>query len=182
MPWYRPRIGAVVSRHSSSSVSCCAKTSPALNCSMPRSRAAGGGSAQRARASSFGAPGGCRFGGRADFRERLLGSGVLGSDDLAVAELVLDEFADEIVVKSLGKLLRRLGVCDLDALMQIVARGQVTLRERVEPRVLEMPDGSRLTDRSTGETDGAGFFADDVRVFADLPLGRRAFFRGDVGR
>src|SRR5205807_4415800 len=174
--------GAVVSRHSSSSVSCCWKNSPALNCSMPRSRAWGGGSEQRARAGSFGAPGGCRFGGRADFRERLLGSGVLGSDDLAVAELVLYEFADEIVVESLGKILWRLGVSDLDALVQIVARSQVALRQLVQPRVLEMPHGSRLTDRSASETDDAGFFADDRRVLADLPLGRRAFFRGDIGR
>src|SRR2546421_3264537 len=138
MPWYRPRTGAVVSRHSSSSVSCCSKNSPALNCSMPRSRAWGGGSEQRARAGSFGAPGSCRFGGRADFRERLLGSGVLGSDDLAVAELVLYEFADEVVVERLWQVLRGVDVRDLDPLVQIVSRGEVPLRERIQTRELKI--------------------------------------------
>src|SRR5712691_9554959 len=115
---------------------------------MPRSRAWGGGSEQRARAGSFGAPGGCRFGGRADFRERLLGSGVLGSDDLAVAELILDELANEIVLECLRKVLRPLGVRDLNSLVQIVRGYQVTLWELVQPRVLEMPDWPCLTDRS----------------------------------
>ena len=66
---------------------------------MPWSSGCGGGSEQRARAGSLGAPAGSRFGGRADFRERLLGSGVLGSDDLPVTELVFDELADEIVLE-----------------------------------------------------------------------------------
>jgi hypothetical protein len=69
---------------------------------MPRRSASGGGSEHRVRACSSCAPGGGRLGGRADLRERLLGSGVLGSDDLAVTELVFDELADEIVVEGVG--------------------------------------------------------------------------------
>ena len=115
-------------------------------------------------------------------RERLLGSGVLGSDDLAVAELVLDEFADEIVLKSLGKILRCFGVRDFDALVQVVPRGEVALRERIQAGELEMPHRARLTDRSTGKTDDARFLAQDLRVFTDLAFGCRAFFFGDVGR
>src|SRR6266550_4666723 len=124
MPGYRWRTGAAVSRHNSSSVSCCSKNSPALNCSTPRRSAWGGGSEQRARAGSSGAPAGCRLGGRADLRERLLGSGVLGSDDLAITELVLDELTDERVLEGFGEVVRRLGVGDLDALVQIVARSE----------------------------------------------------------
>src|SRR5213592_4185478 len=134
---------------------------------MPRRSACGAGSEQRARAGSAGAPAGCRLGGRADFRERLLGSGVLGSDDLAVAELVFDEFADEIVLKSLGKILRCFGVRDFDALVQVVPRGEVALRERIQAGELEMPHRARLTDRSTGKTDDAWFLAQDLRVFTD---------------
>src|SRR5437867_5632990 len=163
-------------------VSCCSKNSPALNCSTPRRSACGAGSEQRARAGSAGAPAGCRLGGRADFRERLLGSGVLGSDDLAVAQLVLDEFADEIVLKGLGEVLWRLGIRDLDALVQIVSRGEVALRKRIQAGELKMPDGSRLTDRSTGKTDDARFLGQDLRVTTDLAFGCRAFFFGHVGR
>src|SRR5256886_13816656 len=95
----RGRAGGGVPRHKSSSVSCCSKNFPALNCSIPRRSAAGGGSKQRARAGSSGAPGGCRFGGRADLRERLLGSGGLGPRDLAIAQLVLFALADELVLQ-----------------------------------------------------------------------------------
>jgi len=48
------------------------------------------------------------------------------SDDLAVAELVLDEFADDRVVERLGEALGRFGERDLDALMEI-ARGDEIL-------------------------------------------------------
>jgi hypothetical protein len=115
-------------------------------------------------------------------RERLLGSGVLGSDDLAVTELVLDELADEIVLEGFRKLFGRLGVGDLDPLVKIMRRDHVALRQLVQPRVLEMPDRSRLPDRSAGETDKAWFLADDLRVLADLALCCRAFFLGDIGR
>src|SRR5438094_8193029 len=106
---------------------------------MPRRSASGGGSEQWARAGSIGAPAGCRFGGRADLRERLLGSGVLGSDDLAIAQLVLDELANQIVLERLGKIIRPLGVDDLDPLVQVMRGDQVTLREPVEPRGFELP-------------------------------------------
>src|SRR2546423_13243081 len=149
---------------------------------MPRRSASGGGSEQRARTGSIGAPAGCRFSGRADLRERQLGSGVLGSDDLAVAELVLDELANEIILEGFGKIFGRVGVRDLDALVQIVARGEVALPQGVQARVLEMPDRSRLTDRSTGETDGARLLANDLRVLADLAPSGGAFFFGDIGR
>ena len=114
-------------------------------------------------------------------RARLLGSGVLGSDDLAVAELVFHELANKVVVERLREVLRLVGVCDLDALVEIVRRDEVALGEGVKPRVLEMPDGSRLTDRSTDETDDAWFLAEDLRVPADLALRRGAFLRSDIG-
>jgi hypothetical protein len=44
-----------------------------------------------------------------------------------------------------------------------------------------MPDRSCLTDRSTRETNDAWLLADDLRVLADLALGRGAFFRRDIG-
>jgi len=116
-----------VSRHNSSSVSCCSKNSPLLNCSIPRRSASGGGSEQRARAGSSGAPGGCRLEGRADFRDRLLGSGVLGSDDLSVTQLVFDKLAYEIVREGFGKILWCLDEGDLDPLVQIVASRKVAL-------------------------------------------------------
>ena len=115
-------------------------------------------------------------------RERLLGSGVLGPDDLAVTELVFDELANEIVIECLRKLLRRFGVGDLDALMQVMSRREVTLRQLIEPRVLKVPHGPGLPDRSTGKTDDARFLAEDLRVFADLSLGSGSFFFGHVGR
>jgi len=65
--------------------------------------------------------------GRADLRERLLGSGVLGSDDLSVTQLVFDELAHEVVVEGFREILRRLGVRDLDALVQIVASRKLAL-------------------------------------------------------
>jgi hypothetical protein len=115
-------------------------------------------------------------------RARLLGSGVLGSDDLSVTELVFDELADEIVLEGFRKVLWRLDVRDLDAFVEIVRRSKVALGQLVQPRVLKMPDWSRLPDRSTGETDDARLLAEDLRVLADLALGCRAFFRGDIGR
>ena len=114
-------------------------------------------------------------------RERRLGSGVLGSDDLAVTELFLDELANEIVLEDFRKVVRRLGVGDLDALMQVVSRREVTLGKLIEPRVLKMPDGSGLPDRSTGETDDARLLPEDLRVLADLSLGGSALFLGHVG-
>ena len=115
-------------------------------------------------------------------RERLLGSGVLGPDDLAVTELVFDELANEIVVECLRKVLRCLGIRDLDALMEIVSRRQITLRQLIEPRVLKMPHRPGLPDRSAGETDDARFLAEDLRVLPDLSLRGGSFFFGHVGR
>ena len=115
-------------------------------------------------------------------RERLLGSGVLGSDDLAEAELILDELADEIVVERFGKFLRPLGVGDLDPFVQIVRGNQITLGELVKPRVLKVPDRPCLTNRSTGKTDDARFLAEDLRVLPDLSLRGGSFFFGHVGR
>ena len=148
---------------------------------MPRRSASGGGSEQRARAGSLGAPGGSRFGGRADFRERLLGSAVLGSDDLAIAELFFDELADEVVVEGFGQILGRLGMRDLHAFVKVVSRGKVALRELVQARVLEMPNRSCLTDQGAFETNDARLLADDLRVLADLALGCRAFFFAHIG-
>ena len=119
--------------------------------------------------------------GRADLRERLLGWGVLGSDDLSVTQLVFDKLADQVVREGFGEILRRVGEGDFDPLVQIVAGGKVPLGQRIEPRVLEMPHGARLTDRSAGETDDARFFADDLRVLANLALGCCAFFLGYIG-
>src|SRR6266542_1025995 len=101
MPWYRPRTGARVSRHSSSSVSCCSKNSPALNCSMPLISSGGAGSSHRARTGSSIGPPGTRLGGRADLRSRLLGAGVLGADDLPEAQFIFEELANERVLECL---------------------------------------------------------------------------------
>src|SRR5439155_1005943 len=133
-----------VSRRRSSSVSCCSKNSPALNCSTPRRSSAGGGSSQRARTDSCGAPRGWRLGGRAALRSRAVGvrsarSGVFapcfcfGADDLAEPELVLEEFADGLVPEGSGQLLRRVGVDDLDALVEVVRRDEVAVLQRVHP-------------------------------------------------
>ena len=71
---------------------------------------------------------------------------------------------------------------DLDPLVQVMLGDQVTLRELVEPRVLEMPHRARLTDRSAGKTDDSRFLSEDLRVLADLALRRGPFVVGDVGR
>jgi hypothetical protein len=115
-------------------------------------------------------------------RERLVGSGVLGSDDLAVTELVLNELADEIVLERFGKIFGRVRIGDFDPLVKIVRRDHVALRQLVEPRVLKVPDRSRLPDRAAGETDDAWFLTDDLCVLADLTFCCRAFFLGDIGR
>ena len=115
-------------------------------------------------------------------RERLLGSGVLGSDDLAVSELFFDELADEVVVEGFGQILGRLGIRDLHALVEIVSCGEVALWELVQPRVLEVPDRPCLADQCAFETDDAWLFADDLAVLADLALGGRALFFCDIGR
>ena len=115
-------------------------------------------------------------------RDRLLGSGVLGSDDLAIAQLVFDELANQIVIECFRKLLRRPGVRDLDPLMQVVSRSEIALRKLIEPRVLKVPDGPGLPDRSAGETDDARFLAEDLRVLADLSLRSGALFLGHVCR
>src|SRR5690242_12293643 len=87
----------------------------------------GAGSLQRARMGSSTAPPGTRFGGRAALRSRLLGAvlgtGGRGADDLPVAELVLDELADRVVLRErLGERLRVLGERDGHAFVD-VARG-----------------------------------------------------------
>src|SRR5260221_5947872 len=102
MPWYRPRIGVRVSRQRVSSVSCCSKNSPALNCSIPRRSPSGAGSSQRARTSSSIAPPGTRLGGRAALRARLVGSGGFGVEQLPEAQLVDHEFADAFVLESVS--------------------------------------------------------------------------------
>src|SRR5437899_5038010 len=107
---------------------------------MPFTSSGGGGSSQRARAGSFGAPAGARFGGRAALRARLLGWGVLGPEELAETELVLHELADGLVRERIRELVGRVRVRDLDALVQVVCRDQVSLGQRIEARVLEMPD------------------------------------------
>jgi hypothetical protein len=114
-------------------------------------------------------------------RARLLGSGVLGSDDLAIAELVFDELADEVVIERLGKFLGGLGKRDLHPLMQVVPSGEEAVRKLVETRVLEVPNGACLTDQFAVETVDARFFADDLRVLDNLALGCCAFFVGHVG-
>ena len=114
-------------------------------------------------------------------RERLLGSGVLGSDDLAVSELVFDELLDEIVFEGLRKIFWFLGIGDLHAFMQVVARGEISLRELVQAGVLEVPDRPCLTDQLAFETDDARFFTDDLAVPADLALGRGALIWCDIG-
>ena len=115
-------------------------------------------------------------------RDRLLGSGVLGPDDLAVTELVFDELANEIVLEDFRKVVRRLAVGDLDALMQVMSRCEITLWKLIKPRVLKVPHGPCLPDRSTGETDHARLLAEDLRVLADLPLGGGALLLGYIGR
>src|SRR5438094_5140589 len=112
MPWYSARSGVRVSRQSSSRVSCCSKNSPRSNSSMPLRSSGGGGSSQRARTGSSMAPPGTPLGGRAAFRSRLVG-GVRGPEEVAVAEVVLDELADDGVVETTRELLKALGQCRL---------------------------------------------------------------------
>ena len=61
-------------------------------------------------------------------------------------------------------------------------RGEEAVRDAIDPRVLEMPDGSRLSDGLADEPDGAVGLADDLRVLADLALGRGALFIARVVR
>src|SRR2546426_946444 len=105
----------------------------------------------------------------------------LGADDLAEPELVLEEFADGLVPEGSGQLLRRVGVDDLDALVEVVRRDEVAVLQRVHPRVLQMPDGTGLADRSPLETDDPRLLADDLRVSTDLPLRRGALLFAHVG-
>ena len=115
-------------------------------------------------------------------RERLLGSGVLRSDDLPVSKLVFDELLDEVVVEGLRKVLGFFRIGDLHAFMQIVASSEIPLREPVQPGVLEVPDGPCLTDQLAFEPDNARFLADDLAVLADFTLGRGALIFCDIGR
>src|SRR5256712_5163776 len=149
---------------------------------MPFRSSGGGASAQRARTGSFGLSGRCRFGGRAALRARLVGSGVLGPDDLAEAELVLEELAHSVVVERARQVLGPLGVRDLDPLVQVMGRDEVTLVERVKARVLEVPDRTGLADRSALETNQPRLLGDDLRVRADLALRRCALLFRDICR
>src|SRR5256714_15111759 len=178
MPWYRPRIGVRVSRHSVSRVSCWSKNSPALNCSMPRRSAAGAGSAHRARTSSSTAPPGTRFGGRAALRSRLVGSGGFGVEQLPEAELVLDELADAFVLETVRDVRELVGVAHLDALADVMSRREEAFGQRVDAGVLEVPVRSGLPEQPAVEPDEVRLLGDDLRVLADLtfrlrPLGVR---------
>ena len=115
-------------------------------------------------------------------RDRLLGSGVLGSDDLAVSQLVFDELLHELVVEGFRKVFRFVGVGDLHALMEVVARGEISLGELVQTRVLEMPNRPCLAYQLAFESDDTRFLADDLAVLADLAFGRGALFFCDIGR
>src|SRR5947208_11621955 len=162
------RSGVRVARQSSSSVSCCSKNSPRSNCSTASRSAGGAGSSQRARTGSAISPPGTRFGGRAALRSRL--PGVRRSDDLAVAELVLDEFADDRVVERLGEALGRFGERDLDALRKIARGDEIAVRHAIHARVLEVPHRPRLPDLGALELNAALTLGDDLRVLRDLAL------------
>src|SRR5438093_4625681 len=153
MPWYSARSGVRVARQRSSRVSCCSKNSPRSNSSMPLRSSGGAGSSQRARTGSSMAPPGTPLGGRAALRSRLVG-GVRGPEELAAAEVVLDELADDGVVELLGELLKRLGKGDLDALVEVARRDEVALRDLVDARVLVVPDGPGLAECLADEADG----------------------------
>src|SRR5205807_3370537 len=112
--------GAGAAGQRTCSVWWCSKSAPALNCAMPLVRSAGGVSPHRARAGSFGAPAGARFGGRAALRARLSGWGVLGPEDLSKAKLVLDELTHHLVLEGFRKIFGRVGVCDFDAFVQVM--------------------------------------------------------------
>src|SRR5438552_8596587 len=174
-------MGPRVARHRSSSVSCCSKNSPALNCSMPRMSSAGGGASHRARGSSSIAPPGTRLGGRRSLRSRLVGFGWFGVEQLPEAELVDDEFADALVLESVGDMDEVIGVAHLDALTDVVARGEEYLRQRVDARVLEVPVRTGLAEELALEPDRARLFADDLRVLGDLAFRLRTFFVARVG-
>src|SRR5438445_9035752 len=105
---------------------------------MPARSLGGGGWSQRARAGSSMAPPGTPLGGRAALRSRLVG-GVRGPEEVAVAEVVLDELADDGVLELLGELLERLGEGDLDALVEVARRDEVALGDLVDARVLVVP-------------------------------------------
>src|SRR5438552_686128 len=168
MPWYSPRIGARVSRQRSSSVSCCSKNSPALNCSIPRRSASGGGWSQRARGSSSIAPPGTRLAGRAALRSRLVRSGGFGVEQLPEAELVGDEFADALILEAVSDVREVVGVAHLDAFADVVAGREEALGQSVDPRVLEVPVRAGLAEELRLELQDARLLADDLGVLADL--------------
>ena len=66
--------------------------------------------------------------------------------------------------------------------MEVVGRDEVALLERIDARVLQMPDGAGLADLSSGEADDARLLAKDLRVLADLSFGGRALVVGDIRR
>src|SRR5438093_7737028 len=136
---------------------------------MPFWSSGGGGSSQRARTGSSMAPPGTPLGGRAALRSRLVG-GVRGPEELAAAEVVLDELADDGVVELLGELLKRLGKGDLDALVEVARRDEVALRDLVDARVLVVPDGPGLAECLADEADGLVGVGAKLGVFADLTL------------
>src|SRR5690348_4390208 len=114
---------------------------------MPLINSSGGGSSQRARTGSSTAPPGTRFAGRAALRSRLDGrrpsllGGVRLSDDLAVAQLVLDELAHHRVVgERPGEALSILGEGDFHALVDVARGREEAVRQTVQTRVLEVPD------------------------------------------
>src|SRR2546429_9047524 len=102
---------------------------------MPITSSAGGVSPHRARAGSFGAPAGARFGGRAALRARLFCWGVLGTEDLSKAKLVLDEFTHHLVLVGSRKIFGRVGGCVFDAFVRVIGVHQVFLWKGVEAPV-----------------------------------------------
>src|SRR5438034_3484425 len=147
---------------------------------MPRISSGGAASSHLARVGSSIAPPGTRFGGRADLRSRLFGAGVLGPDDLAEAELVLEELAYKWVLECFREPLRLVGVRDLDPFMKVVSGGEVALGQFVHPRVLEVPDRTRLANELAVETDDLVGLAHDLGVLPDLPLRSGSLFVGYV--
>src|SRR5438094_937839 len=99
---------------------------------MPRISSGGAASSHLARVGSSIAPPGTRFGRRAALRSRLLGAGVLRPDDLAEAELIFEELAHQWVVERFREPVCLVGVRDLDALMKVVAGGQMALGRFVQ--------------------------------------------------
>ncbi len=70
----------------------------------------------------------------------------------------------------------------LHALVEVATRDEKTVRDAIDPRVLEVPDRAGLADRLADEPHAALGLAEDLGVSGDLALRGSALFVGRVVR